>query len=378
LIRTAQSNLSNARAAVRELHTVLWHDAVELVLFFCSSTYDLDALAEELNRQFAGVQVVGCTTAGEIGPLGFVSHSICGVSFGTSVCRAVSGRMETLRDVSLETSTSFVHGLLQSLETRATTVTTANTFAFMLIDGLSGREEFTAHALQRALGGIASCGGSAGDGLHFDKTFVFQDGRFHRSAAALVLVTTTLPFQVFKTQHFARRDERLIVTGADVARRVVTEINGLPAAREYARIIGADVRALSPERFASHPLVVMIDGSEYVRSIRSADSDGQLIFYCAIEEGLVLRAAEGVDLIANLQSALKKVEERVGSPQLVIACDCTLRNLEIAQRGLRGQVDAIMRNHNCIGFGTYGEQFNGVHVNQTLTGIAIGGRGRHG
>jgi hypothetical protein len=25
-----------------------------------------------------------------------------------------------------------------------------------------------------------------------------------------------------------------------------------------------------------------------------------------------------------------------------------------------------------FGFSTYGEQFNGVHVNQTLTGIALG------
>ena len=30
-----------------------------------------------------------------------------------------------------------------------------------------------------------------------------------------------------------------------------------------------------------------------------------------------------------------------------------------------------MRN-NTIGFSSYGEQFRGVHVNQTLTGCAIG------
>jgi len=26
-----------------------------------------------------------------------------------------------------------------------------------------------------------------------------------------------------------------------------------------------------------------------------------------------------------------------------------------------------------IGFNTYGEQFNGMHLNQTFTGVAIGG-----
>ncbi|MFL5280538.1 MAG: hypothetical protein ACJ8AW_05980, partial [Rhodopila sp.] len=33
------------------------------------------------------------------------------------------------------------------------------------------------------------------------------------------------PFHVFKRQHFFATDTRMVVTGADPARRVVTEIN---------------------------------------------------------------------------------------------------------------------------------------------------------
>lgn len=51
-----------------------------------------------------------------------------------------------------------------------------------------------------------------------------------------MLIQTPLPFKIFKTQHFVSESERLVVTEADVARRIVTEINGLPAAQEYARI----------------------------------------------------------------------------------------------------------------------------------------------
>ena len=32
----------------------------------------------------------------------------------------------------------------------------------------------------------------------------------------------------------------------------------------------------------------------------------------------------------------------------------------------------VLRRHNAVGFNTYGEQFCGVHVNQTLTAIALG------
>ena len=375
MIRKAQSVLEDARNAVRELHAGLWHEQVELVLFFCSADYDLDALADEINRCFTGIHIIGCTTAGEIGPLGFRTRSISGVSFGSDSCTAVSGRLDALQTLDPAQGSAFVQSLLQNLERRAADVNPRNTFAFMLIDGLSAREEFTAHTLQQALGSIATFGGSAGDGLRFRKTHIFQGGQFRSNAAAVAVVNTQLPFRVFKTQHFVRRKERLVVTGADSARRLVTEINGLPAAREYARTVGADVFNLCPSRFAAHPVVVMIDGTDYVRSIQKVGADGSLTFYCAIDEGLVLRAADGVDLVSNLESTFHTLREQIGPPQVVIACDCTLRNVEIDERGLRSQVDEIMRRYGTVGFGTYGEQYGGVHVNQTLTGIAIGERG---
>ena len=76
--------------------------------------------------------------------------------------------------------------------------------------------------------------------MNFDSTFVYCDGRFSSNSAILVLATTPLPFTEFKTQHFVPTDERLVVTEADPSMRVVKEINGLPAAEEYARILGIE------------------------------------------------------------------------------------------------------------------------------------------
>jgi len=80
-IRTAQSCAPQARQAVQEFHAAVSQPNMELVVFFCSSEYDLDELAAEMRSLFAGIQVVGCTTAGEIGPAGYCSHSVTGVSF---------------------------------------------------------------------------------------------------------------------------------------------------------------------------------------------------------------------------------------------------------------------------------------------------------
>ena len=97
-----------------------------------------------------------------------------------------------------------------------------------------------------------------------------------------------------------------------------------------------------------------------------------MTFFSAIDEGLVFRVARGVDLLGNLNRAFADLRKDIGPPQLTIACDCILRNLEITQRGLKESVGNIMRENNAVGFSTYGEQIDGVHVNQTLTGIAIG------
>jgi hypothetical protein len=325
-----------------------------------------------MNRLFAGIQVVGCTTAGEIGPAGYLTHSLSGASFPTGSCVAVSGLLNRLSQFDITGGHNFAQTLLQQLESKSSGTSEDNSFALMLIDGLSVREEPVAHALQYALGKIPMFGGSAGDDLKFAKTYVYSDGGFHFDSAVLILITTSLPFTIFKTQHFVSTDERLVVTEADTTGRIVKEINGLPAAQEYARLVGVDVHELNPMRFAASPVVVIIDGTDYVRSIQKANPDGSLTFFCAIEEGLVFRVAHGVNLVDNLEQTFEKIREDVGEPQLVIGCDCILRNLEISQSGLKDRVGEIFKNNSTIGFSSYGEQFHGVHVNQTLTGIAIG------
>ena len=347
-IRTGQSNAADPRQAVSEFHKAVEQPDMELVIFFCSSEYDLEPLAEEMNCLFKGVRVVGCTTAGEIGPEGYLTHSISGASFPAGITKAVIGVLNNLEQFDIAGGYNFTQLLLQQLESKVPEANPENSFAIMLIDGLSVREEPVAHALQYALGKIPLFGGSAGDDLKFSETFVFNDGHFQSNSVALILISTSLPFKIFKTQHFVSTAERLVVTEADSSKRIVKEINGLPAAEEYARLLGVEMKNLDPMHFAVSPVVVMIDGTDYVRSIQKANPDGSLTFFCAIEEGLVLRVAQGINLVNNLDATFKKIQEEMGVPQLVIGCDCILRKLEIYQNSLTESVANIFRNskHN--------------------------------
>ena len=371
-IRTSQSCAPDPGEAVREFHAGVAQPDMALVVFFCSIDYDLDAVAAEMRRLFSGVQVVGCTTAGEIGPAGYRAQSLAGASFAAGSISAVAGHLDSLRQFGMARGQAFAQNLLQRLEMQVPGAGDHNSFAFLLIDGMSVREEPVTRSLQNALGRIPLFGGSAADGLQFSRTHIYHDGSFHSDSAVLVLASTPLPFRIFKTQHFVSTGERMVVTDADAENRIVREINGLPAAAEYARLVGVDVNDLDPMRFAASPVVVLIDGVDYVRSIQKANLDGSLTFYCAIEEGLVLRVARGVDLVENLEQAFRRVEADIGKPQVVFGCDCILRNLEISQCGLKERVAGILQACNTVGFNTYGEQFGGVHVNQTFTGIAIG------
>ncbi len=371
-IRTGQSSARDSATAVRELHDQLLQPDAGLVVFFCASRYDLDVVAREINRHFVDVQVVGCTTAGEIGPLGYLDRSIAGVSFPSNSFTAVSGRVDHLQGFTSGQGEALVGRLLGRLETLAPWAQQKSIFAFQMMDGLSMREETVTRTLQHTLGMIPLMGGSAGDAERFAHTHVFSEGSFHEDSAVLVLAASSLPFMTFSTQHFTGADRRAVVTAANPSTRTVLEIDALPAAEGYSRLVGVEATELKPSFFSSHPVVVRIGVTDHARAVQKINPDGSLTFYCAMEEGVVLRAAVLGDLVTDLVGAFVRVRHELGDPSLVLTCDCLLRSQEITQLGLRERVADIFRLNHAVGFATYGEQLRGVHVNQTLTGIAFG------
>jgi hypothetical protein len=372
LLRRGCSRSLDPATAARELHEAIHQEDTALGVFFCSPEYDLDALAEELGKRFGDTELIGCTTAGEIGPEGFTTSSITGFTLGGEGFRAATGIINGVEQFEISQGGEIAERLTRKLREQAAGEDKTPGFGFLLVDGLSVREEGIVSSLHAALGDVPLFGGSAGDGLRFEKTWVYQGGRFHENAAVVSLVETDLPFTVFKSQHFVPSDEKMVVTEADATNRVVTEINGGPAGEEYAEAVGLEVDKLTPMVFSTHPVVVRIGGADYVRSIQQVNEDGSLTFFCAIDEGIVLTVARGVGLVENLSNVLHGIREEVGTPQIVIGCDCILRRLEIAQKELEEEVNALVEEYNLVGFSTYGEQFNGMHVNQTFTGVAIG------
>ncbi len=371
-LRTGTSQQRNPVLAARELFEALCQPDIKLAVFYCASDFDLSALAGALRDNFGDINLIGCTTAGEITPQGYLDGALTGFSLASDEMD-VETRSFALDPFDSVRTASQVTSLLGKLAVSSTPApTAADCFGFLLVDGLSMQEEMVVSCIHQHLRGIDLIGGSAADDVRFGATHLYHQGEFHQQVALLTVVRTTLPFVAFRTQHFVPSDKRMVVTGADPAQRVVYEINGKPAAREYAQMVGLEIEELTPLVFASHPVMVRVGGQYFVRSIGKVNADGGLQFFCAIDEGIVLTIASGVNLIDNLEASFASVREQIGAPQLVLGCDCVLRRIEMERDGLRERVGHIYQENNVIGFATYGEQFNAMHVNQTFTGIAIG------
>ena len=63
-------------------------------------------------------------------------------------------------------------------------------------------------AIYASLDNIPVVGGSAGDGLRFEKTWVFYDGQAHADAAILILLKTALPFRCSNATISSRQRQR--------------------------------------------------------------------------------------------------------------------------------------------------------------------------
>jgi hypothetical protein len=246
-------------------------------------------------------------------------------------------------------------------------------FCILLVDGLSGKEEVLTALVSDALDGVPLVGGSAGDDLAFRQTHVFHGGSALSNAAVLVLGYSERAFSLLKHQHFSPTPAQLVVTRADTAARKVYEFNGYPAVEAYARALGLAPTELSNDVIMRNPVTFSYGGELYVRSVQRVEPDGALLFYCGVEEGMVLEIAAKQNMRGALAGSFDEFVKRSGRAEFMLTFNCILRALESRGSDPEGELSSLFRNVSVssLGFDTYGEQLNGLHINQTLVALAF-------
>lgn len=371
-VRVASTLQVSPRDAIADLENKLGKGDFSLILIFYSIMFDTDLLIEEISHAFAETRICGCSTAGEITASGFSDGSIVAVAFPKAGFRMSLGAIEDISKISMTEVFESCQRIRSEFLAPGDKSYLNRSFSIMLIDGLSNSEEKFVAAVRSAIPDIPLVGGSAGDGLRCERTFLFVDGKVIREGAVIILVESTIPFRVFTMHNFEPTSVRFVVTAVDVDKRIIHELNAEPAASVYAAAIGASPRDLGPLIFASHPLGVKMSGQYYSRSILSANPDGSLSLGCAIEEGLVLTLVRPVDIIASTRDGFLDIERHLGTVSFILGFECLHRKLEAEGRQSHLRLGELYKEFNLSGFHSYGEQYNSMHLNCTLTGVAFG------
>lgn len=367
VLRTAEASWSHTDPVSR-LAEDLGDDPLELLALFVTPSADFHAVTREASHRFPDTAVMACTTAGEIGQTGYDEGLIVAIGFPRS---DFASRSMLISDLDHYDAQAVVDRIaVERVALQDSYPEMESCFAFLMVDGLSLREDMLSTTISPALRDMPLFGASAGDGIDFSQTLVALNGQVLQNAAVLSLVRSRHRMRVFSHDHLEPTDVQMVVTGADPERRIVKEINAEPAGREYARIVGKNPEQLDQFIFASHPVVVRIGGQHHVRAIQQVNEAGELVFFSAIDEGMVLTVARPLGMATHLQKLMDDLS-REEAPANIIACDCILRRIEAEQTQAARALSTIMSRHRVIGFSTYGEQIGPLHVNQTMTGVAF-------
>lgn len=361
---------TDTEQALREATSSIPDDVnPSLVLAFFSTAQDGEMIAQGLSSRFEGCPVIGCSTAGEHLNGAHFNGALVVMAICSKELRCAVEVIEHISTVDGDKITSQVKDLFKALRIDREQFHVHEHFGLLLIDGLSLKEEFISSHAAEALDGIPLIGGSAGDDLKFQATHVIANGKLYQDAAVILLAHTTLPMKIIKHQHFKVTPNALAITHADVAKRRVFEIDGYPAAQAYAHALGLQREQLTDAICFERPLIFQCQNQRYIRSVMKVNDDDSIDFYCAIEEGMVLDIGEHEDMVVALNQELESIKA-----QVLIGFNCILRALESGQREQHTQIGQVLSNASAqsIAFDTYGEQLNGLHINQTFVGLALG------
>ncbi|MCG8697483.1 MAG: FIST C-terminal domain-containing protein [Bacteroidales bacterium] len=362
-VKTAYSQKKDWEGIISDLKSQIGLFDAKFIQFYASSIVDPKEISQWMYEAFNNVPIIGCTTSGEIVSGKMLDNSVVLMAMGEEI--VADCKIEVLTDI--KTDTKAVEKAFASFEKYYSTgmhaLDTQSYVGLVLIDGLSVQEE----KINERIGDLTNVtfiGGSAGDDLKFEKTFVYANGQYHSNAAVLALLKCNTSFDVLKTQSFKSTKTQVLVTKADEANRTVMELNGKPAVTEYLSLLKVDQEKVDTA-FFRNPLGLVFEDDFFVRSPQKKDGDN-IVFYCSIKEGMGLDILESQDIVEQTKKDLDEKIKLMGEVSAIINFNCILRTLELKDKNQTEAYGQLFSDIPTVGFSTYGESYIG-HMNQTAT-----------
>ena len=381
-LQTARSSKADPAAIADDLMRQLGPGTGKLAMMYAARSHDHHALNEAVRQRLPrSVRLVGASTAGELDREGMHDGSVVlgllggdlevGIGVGKDLTRdGVTAGMDAAK-----MATSELGARPSELEGRQ--------FVGVAIDdGLRDMKEHFLLGLMDRNQGLVVVGGGAADPSAFTNlktatSVLHVDGEVLSDAALFVLFKTEAPWAALRSHWYLPTGTTMTITKVDDTHRRALEIDGQPAARRYAELLGVEIDELpygAPRGFAASPLALRVGSEYFIRAPLFPFEDGSISFANLLEEDSELELMRLGDPVGETARFFGEVlPAAVKSPSAALLFDCGGRKRFAEVLGKSAELSNAYRGAPpSIGFSVHFEVYCGLHLNTTLTCLAFG------
>jgi hypothetical protein len=359
-------------------------------MLFAGIDHDFAVVLEQINAQWPGITVIGCTTDGEMSShILFAEDSLALVLLTGDHFSAVSGVARSVSTDVVGSIRSSVQDAVQRLAGMGANGG-APTLCITMPDGLTVSGSAVLDALRAALNDIPIFGGTAGDQWRFKGTKQFHGTEVLEDSVPFLLFGEGVVFSFGVDTGWRPIGREGRVTQVDG--HIVRTIDGRPATEFYREFLGnADITHLT-----EYPLAITAEGgradSYYLRAPGKTDEaagcihflgdvpDGARVHITTTNRDQILDATRN-----SFQHALDdfpREGEANRKPALALCISCAGRKQILGSRTQEEAriVNELLGSVPAAGFYGYGEiarlATDGIshYHNETFTTLLLGGR----
>lgn len=379
-MQTARSTLTDPVAAAEDLLRQLHGPPPKLVTLFASRQLDQRALNRAVRERLPkDTRLVGATTAGELDNNGIHTNSV--------VLGALTGDFEVglglgsgLTGDAIAAGAQAIKRACEELGVRQQDLDARRYVGLVIDDGFRYKKEELLLGILEKNQTLVLVGGGASDSEpdpSRQSALIHVDGEVISDGVLVALFKTNAPWAALRSHWYVPTGQRLTITKVDETHTRALEIDGFPAAKRYAEILGVTPEELEfgkPKGFAVRPTALKVGREYFIRAAWRPLEDGSILFANLLEEGSELDLMKAGDLAGMTRDFFaEELPRRVQNPQAALLFHCSGRMWYANATGVVPQLsEALKLAPSAAGMNVQFEIYSGFHINTTLTVLAFG------
>lgn len=327
------------------------------IIFFADKT-NVEKAADEIHKRFPDAVSIGCVGQSYAGR-GVYEDGL--LVIGYEGVDAVGGVIENVGTMPLASIETFKADVQKIKPGKSDTV---------CVDFTTGNDAELVTTMNIALkpNQISLVGGTA-----WEDTVVYNGKVYHDACVYMLLRNLDGKIKAYKENLYGIHpdSERHVATKVDPARCGLYELDGKPAQRVYADMLGLS-GTVDPNQTMQNPLGRVIGDEIYLLSLRESIEDGGFICYKKVNAMDIITMMELKDMNEIIQNTLDEIRSDFPRIQGMFSINCVFRHLLFQQEHYEDQylqtMETLGSHAGLIGLG---EHYNTQHVNQTMSGFAF-------